>query len=93
MADTDDLADTYRFRTPSLHNIDLTSPYGRNGAYRTLERIACHHLNPSASQYRWIPEHSRLPVINWLNNSDFLILKDVREMQRFKARLDIDPFC
>ena len=39
MGETDDLADAYRFRTPSLRNIALTAPYGHNGAYPDLEGI------------------------------------------------------
>lgn len=40
------LDDRYAFRTPSLLNVELTAPYGHNGAYDTLEEIIRHHLNP-----------------------------------------------
>lgn len=40
------LDDRYAFRTPSLLNVELTAPYGHNGAYDTLEGIIRHHLNP-----------------------------------------------
>lgn len=39
--------DRYKFRTPSLRNVELTAPYGHDGAYRELESIVRHHLAPS----------------------------------------------
>ncbi len=39
-------ADRYAFRTPTLLNVEVTSPYGHDGAYTTLEGIVRHHLNP-----------------------------------------------
>jgi len=38
--------DRYAFRTPSLVNVEVTGPYGHDGAYDTLEDIVRHHLNP-----------------------------------------------
>ncbi|MEN8234899.1 MAG: cytochrome c peroxidase [Actinomycetota bacterium] len=38
--------DRYAFRTPSLLNVEVTGPYGHDGAYATLEAIVRHHLNP-----------------------------------------------
>ncbi len=31
------------FRTPSLRNVDMTSPYGHNGAFATLEQVIAAH--------------------------------------------------
>ncbi|VAW84280.1 Methylamine utilization protein mauG precursor [hydrothermal vent metagenome] len=39
-------ADRYAFRTPTLLNVEVTGPYGHDGAYTTLEGIIRHHLNP-----------------------------------------------
>ncbi|MEL7183215.1 MAG: cytochrome c peroxidase, partial [Pseudomonadota bacterium] len=55
MAETDDLADAYRFRTPSLRNVTLTAPYGHNGAYPTLGGIIRHHADPLAALDAWDP--------------------------------------
>ena len=38
--------DRYAFRTPTLTNVEVTGPYGHDGAYLTLEGIVRHHLNP-----------------------------------------------
>lgn len=41
-----DADDRYRFRTPSLLNIAVTAPYGRAGAYGSLDRVLRHYNNP-----------------------------------------------
>ncbi|MDB2386511.1 c-type cytochrome [Shewanella sp.] len=43
---TNDPADNFKFRTPSLRNIELEAPYFHNGAYAKLEDAVRHHLNP-----------------------------------------------
>ena len=46
--------DKYRFRTPSLLNVEVTGPWGHNGAYSSLEAVTKHMLNPkkAAKNYR-----------------------------------------
>ncbi|MEM6675680.1 MAG: cytochrome c peroxidase, partial [Planctomycetota bacterium] len=41
--------DRFRFRTPSLRNVELTGPWGHDGAYDSLEAVVRHHLDPVAS--------------------------------------------
>tara|TARA_R110000850_G_scaffold812_6_gene4723 strand:+ start:103 stop:1392 length:1290 start_codon:yes stop_codon:yes gene_type:complete len=91
MAETDDLDDAYRFRTPSLRNVTLTGPYGHNGAYPTLAGIIRHHADPVAATARWTPELANLPDAPWLASGDFVIRSDAREMARVSAKLDIRP--
>ena len=40
-------ADMYRFRTPTLLNVEVTGPWGHAGAYTTLEGMVGHMLNPA----------------------------------------------
>lgn len=47
--ETKDPADLYAFRTPTLLNVEVTGPYGHDGAYLTLEGIVRHHLDPEAA--------------------------------------------
>jgi len=91
MGETDRLEDAYRFRTPSLRNVALSAPYGHNGAFANLERIIRHHLNPAQSLNSWKQEEAQLPDIPWLAGVDFLVWDDRIEMQRYKAKLDINP--
>jgi len=44
--ETQNPEDKYAFRTPSLLNVEVTGPYGHDGAYDTVEEIVRHHLNP-----------------------------------------------
>ncbi|MCG8418622.1 MAG: cytochrome-c peroxidase [Proteobacteria bacterium] len=41
--------DRFKFRTPSLRNIELEGPWFHNGAYADLEDAVRHHLYPEAS--------------------------------------------
>ncbi|MCF6302053.1 MAG: cytochrome-c peroxidase, partial [Devosiaceae bacterium] len=54
-------ADAYKFRTPSLRNIELSAPYGHAGAYATLEGVVRHHLDPVASLRNYDRTNISLP--------------------------------
>ncbi len=41
--------DKFRFRTPSLINVEVTGPWGHDGAYTSLEAITRHMLSPAES--------------------------------------------
>ncbi len=41
--------DRFKFRTPSLRGVALSSPYMHNGAYTTLEDAIRHHADPEAA--------------------------------------------
>ncbi len=91
MAETDDLADAYRFRTPSLRNVSLTGPWGHNGSFATLEGIVRHHLDPLASLQSWDPSQVILTAFAPFKASDLLAYEDHRELARLTSRLDIEP--
>ncbi|MDA9283321.1 methylamine utilization protein MauG, partial [Amylibacter sp.] len=91
MAETDDLLDAYRFRTPMLRNIKLSAPYGHNGAYPDLKGIIRHHLNPLKEKGLWNEDYVKLPRIEHLIKNDFIIQEDVREMLRQSSFIDIEP--
>lgn len=91
MGETDRLEDAYRFRTPSLRNVALTSPYGHNGAYRTLEDIVRHHLDPQGAFDRWSADDVALPDVPWLAAGDFIPLQDRRERERLRMSVDLAP--
>ena len=46
---TENPADNFKFRTPSLRNIALEAPYFHNGAFAKLSDAVRHHLDPQAS--------------------------------------------
>lgn len=41
--------DRFRFRTPSLRNVELSGPWLHNGAFDDLEEVVRHHLDPATS--------------------------------------------
>ncbi|MEZ4385368.1 MAG: cytochrome c peroxidase [Nannocystaceae bacterium] len=55
---SDDPVDMYKFRTPSLRNIELEGPWMHNGAYADLEDVVRHHLDPEA----WLIGYDDLQV-------------------------------
>ena len=91
MGESDALQDAYRFRTPSLRNVALTAPYGHNGAYPTLDGMIRHHLQPLEMRAAWARETAALPIVDWLEEIDFVIQSDTREMTRQEAKGDIAP--
>lgn len=44
-----DPADRYRFKTPTLLNVELTAPYGHAGQFATLAAMVAHFQDPAAS--------------------------------------------
>ncbi len=90
LGETDLSEDSYRFRTPSLRNVTLTAPYGHNGAYASLAKMIEHHLDPIQSRANWQRSYASLPDVPWLNHTDRIITADVREMDRYGKKLDVD---
>ncbi|MEL6609241.1 MAG: cytochrome c peroxidase [Pseudomonadota bacterium] len=89
MGESDDLADAYRFRTPSLRNVALTAPYGHNGAYPTLRDMLEHKRDPVGKRAAWTRDMANLPEVPWLAAIDFVIQSDAREMARQAAVMDL----
>ena len=56
-------ADRFAFRTPSLRNVELTGPWGHAGAYRSLEDVVRHHLNPRLALHQFDPESVTFPEL------------------------------
>jgi len=61
---TRDPRDRYRFRTPSLRNVELTGPWGHDGAYASLEAVVRHHLDPVAALEGYDTAASALPPVD-----------------------------
>ena len=89
MAETDNLKDSYKFRTPSLRNVTLTAPYGHNGAYPDLKGIIKHHLKPLQMYKNWSPKMANLTPAKWLEETDFVVFSDKREQDRLLKSINI----
>ena len=57
---TNEAADKYRFRTPTLLNTSITGPWGHSGAYTSLEGIIKHHLDIEQAVADY--DYSLLPI-------------------------------
>jgi cytochrome c peroxidase len=55
--------DRYKFRTPTLRNVELTGPWGHGGAYDSLEDAVRHHLNAVRSLHDYEPSAATLPPL------------------------------
>jgi cytochrome c peroxidase len=70
------MADRFKFRTPTLRNIIMTAPYGHAGAFNTLEAILRHHLNPEMSLEHYDQDQAVLPSRDDLDHYDFIVMND-----------------
>lgn len=69
-------SDRYKFRTPSLRNVELSGPWGHAGAYNSLEAIVRHHANPQEAINSYNTSQAVLPSRTDLNSIDFLTHND-----------------
>jgi len=76
-----DANDRFKFRTPSLRNIELTAPYGHAGAYDTLEAVVRHHFNPVDSLFNYDQSQVSLPSRLDLDAQDFVVMDDPARLE------------
>ena len=72
--------DRYRFRTPSLLNVELTGPWGHDGAYSNLFDIVKHMLNPEEALKNYnigVLTQGNLHTLDWKENTDKALAKGV----------------
>lgn len=55
--------DKFRFRTPTLLNVEVTGPWGHNGAYTSLGNMVEHMLNPFQSALHYNTAQLKQPNI------------------------------
>jgi len=59
-----DYRDQYKFRTPSLRNIELTAPYFHSGAYQTLWDAVWHHADVWTANMVYDPQTHLPPAFH-----------------------------
>jgi cytochrome c peroxidase len=74
--ETQNPADRYRFRTPTLRNVALTGPWGHDGAFNSLEGVVRHHLNTVESLENYDTTQAVLPSRADLDALDFIAHSD-----------------
>jgi cytochrome c peroxidase len=73
---TDDPADRYKFRTPSLRNVALNAPYGHTGPYNTLRAVVEHHIDTVNGITNYDQGQAKLPSRPDLDALDFIVMDD-----------------
>ena len=70
---TDNDADRYKFRTPTLLNVEVTGPWGHDGAYTTLEAMVAHMVHPdkSVKNYDLTQLDTNVKVENTIENTNY----------------------
>ena len=67
----------YAFRTPSLHNVAVSSPYMHDGAFLSLEASVLHHLNPETSLRTYDPAQHLVTKIHDTFQNDPALIEDM----------------
>ena len=77
-------SDKFKFRTPTLLNVEVTGPWGHAGAYTSLEAITKHMLAPIKSAKNYSPTQLKQKNI---------ALKDYKKntLETTKTQVDISP--
>ena len=85
--------DKYAFRTPALLNVELTQPYGHDGAYEKLTDIIKHHNSPETilneSLIKKLP--ANIPNKNVMTNTGYALQQLKQKPQtlmKLKVKLD-----
>lgn len=84
-------ADQFRFRTPSLRQVALTGPWGHDGAYRSLEAVVRHHLDPEAALASYDLKQPILPSRSDLDALDFIVQQNPARRQAIAAANELRP--
>jgi cytochrome c peroxidase len=88
---TNNDADKFKFRTPSLRNVELTAPYGHDGAYATLEAVIQHHLDPVKGLNNYNTKQAVLPSRPDLDQFDFVVQNDPQRRALIAAVVNQKP--
>jgi cytochrome c peroxidase len=79
---TNDPADMFAFRTPSLRNVTLTAPYGHTGSHGDLAAFIAAHANPATVVAGYDRADAVLPD---LGTNDWRIMDDATEVASIAA--------
>lgn len=77
--------DMLKFRTPTLRNVALTSPYGHSGAYDSLRGVVEHHINTVNSLYEYDSSQAVLISRPDLDAKDFVTMNDAERVSFISA--------
>lgn len=89
--------DLYRFRTPVLHNVTKTAPYGHSGSLYNLSDAIISHVDPlSLFSFSESDAHERMQFLQALlkidlpQNQSSLSINEIKLLELFLKTLEID---
>jgi cytochrome c peroxidase len=86
---TNDPADAYAFRTPSLRNVAATGPWGHAGGHSDLRAFLAYHADPAAGLAAYT-DAATLPPFE-PKKPDWAILEDPAERDAIRAAIVRPP--
>jgi cytochrome c peroxidase len=84
-------AERFRFRTPTLRNVEVTGPWGHDGAYNTLRAMVEHHLDPLGASASYDRNQAVLPPHPELSPLDFVVLDDPLRRAAIEDSCEVEP--
>ena len=85
---TNDDADLYKFRTPSLRNVALNAPYGHAGGINDLAAYLQHHTAPRVGWGSFERDGVKMPAL--AGKPVFAIADDLGEVDAILAAVEVD---
>jgi cytochrome c peroxidase len=86
--------DLYKFRTPSLRNVDKTGPYGHSGSAKNLREAIIYHYDPLSlldiDKYNSLQRHEYYKYLvksDTANIINFLSMREVNDLESFLKTL------
>ncbi|MBL8518267.1 MAG: cytochrome C peroxidase [Betaproteobacteria bacterium] len=89
--ETQAAGDRYKFRTPSLLNIELSAPYGHAGAYANLATAVAHYIDPDATLNTFLANQGGCDLAQFRNGATCTDIATVtRNSQAALAKMKAD---
>jgi cytochrome c peroxidase len=87
---SNDPADAYAFRTPSLRNVLHTGPWGHAGGHSDLATFLRDHADPARALTAWDPAQATLPPLE-TPKPDFAVASSPVELDEIRAAIRVTP--
>jgi cytochrome c peroxidase len=81
--------DRMKFRTPTLRNVELTGPWGHDGAYDDLETMVRHHLRPRWYLQNYDAAQMVVPSRPDLDEVDMIVMHDAASVGLIQSCIEL----
>ena len=88
---TNDPADAFAFRTPSLRNVTATGPWGHTGAFKDMAAFLQHHTHPATGMMGYDIANAILPAFPKSKKDDLALQKNPDDIQAIADAAKAEP--